>query len=592
MLNWKHISAKNVIDAIHMFEKSNEEYPAPKNTFLMYDGKEYPAKHIRALSYKAAFGVEASKSEFSGGKETVRFFEKLGFKVKYLPRDGKLQKSDRLNNLQNTKLISITTAQSVDSPIIKTREIKIPVKGVIEQKNAFQLALNRYFNGDIVSEKTFDWMTTPTNVNEYPYLVSALRKYRGMSDFNRAGYKLRCDFVCESKKLIFEYDERQHFSLARKAALESYMDFIPLYFDKQRWIDTCQSIQAKDNDPSNRDEIRAYYDSIRDIQSARNGYKLIRVMHGVYDWSKLCAKNYIEELLNYKSTIKSKSFFFDHNINNRTTAKIENSAISNTKGESVIAVTATLQHESEETPDNRHRAKLLKNIILESKTSDIILLPAGFFSYLVLDLDKIKKMIKIVTNILCELSSNAAVCLGVDCEDGKDQLAFAIDQSGVLAVARKFYPTMDEKFCISAADQFDEKEMGYSRIFTKNGKKFYLAVCYDVFGIRHQNIPNPGADVILVLAHCFYPRGDGPSGEVDFARKGFAGASQQWKCPVLGTGVFFYRKIPENWPTGVVWNAYEKSVKSFKYSDNQLTSDLEKTIFVSDESTLLRRYQL
>lgn len=592
MLDWKHISAKNVIDAIHMFEISNEEYPAPKNTFLEYAGKKYPAKHIRALSYKAAFGVEAPKSEFSGGEETVRFFEKLGFKVMYLPRDGKLPKLNKQNDLQYTKSINISTSQNVDSPIIKTREIKIPAKGVIEQKNAFQLALNRYFNGDIVSEKTFDWMTTPTNVNEYPYLVSALRKYRGMSGFNRAGYKLRCDFVCESKKLIFEYDERQHFSLARKAALESYMDFIPLHFDKQRWIDTCQNIQAKDNDPINRDEIRAYYDSIRDIQSAQNGYKLIRIMHGAYDWNELCAKNYIKELLDYKPTIKSKPFCFDNNDNKHATVKIGNSAISDEKEESVIAVTATLQHESEEAPDNRYRTELLKNIILESKSSDIILLPAGFFSYRILDLNKIKIMIKVITSILCELSSNAAICLGVDCEDGKDQLAFAIDQSGVLAVARKFYPTLDEKFCINAADQFDDKEMGYSRIFTKNGKKFYLAVCYDVFGIRHKNIPNPGVDVILVLAHCFYPRGDGPSGEVDFARKGFAGASQQWKCPVLGTGVFFYRKIPEKWPTGVIWNAYGKSVKSFKYSDNQLTSDREKTIFVSDESTLLRRYQL
>lgn len=238
------------------------------------------------------------------------------------------------------------------------------------------------------------------------------------------------------------------------------------------------------------------------------------------------------------------------------------------------------------------RTELLKNIILESINSDSILLPTGFFSYPILDPAKIKMMIKVVTNMICELSSDAVVCLGVDCEHGKDQLAFAIDQSGVLAIARKFYPTMEERFSIHAADQFDDKEMGYNRIFTKSGKKFYLAVCYDVFGIRHKNIPNPRVDVILVLAHCFYPRGDGPSGEVDFARKGFAGASQQWKCPVLRTGVFFYRKIPEKWPTGVMWNVYGKSVKSFKYSDNQLTLNQAKTIFEGAERTLLRRYKL
>lgn len=55
-------------------------------------------------------------------------------------------------------------------------------------------------------------------------------------------------------------------------------------------------------------------------------------------------------------------------------------------------------------------------------------------------------------------------------------------------------------------------------------------------------------------------RGYGPSGDVDFARKGFAGASQQWDCPVFGTAVFFDRAIPENWPTGVRYHS-EQSVK-------------------------------
>ncbi len=108
--------------------------------------------------------------------------------------------------------------------------------------------------------------------------------------------------------------------------------------------------------------------------------------------------------------------------------------------------------------------------------------------------------------------------------------------------------------------------MEFDRIFTKNGKKFYLAV----FGIRHQKTSNPGVDAILTLAHRFYPRDRGPSGDVDFARKGFAGASVQWNCPVFGTAVFFDRTIPAQWPTGVLWCEKNKSVKDFKYADNHM----------------------
>jgi hypothetical protein len=69
-------------------------------------------------------------------------------------------------------------------------------------------------------------------------------------------------FVCESQKLIIEYDERQHFSEARKIALEAYKN-VSLCYDRALWIKACSDIQAKDGNPANRDEVRAYYDSTR-----------------------------------------------------------------------------------------------------------------------------------------------------------------------------------------------------------------------------------------------------------------------------------------------------------------------------------------
>ena len=107
---------------------------------------------------------------------------------------------------------------------------------------------------------------------------------------------MRCDFVCESQKLIIEYDERQHFSEARRISLESYRD-IPVLYDRSLWIKACKDIGARDNAPVNRDEIRAYYDSIRDIACYEHGYKLLRIMHGQIDFESDDAAEQLSRLL-------------------------------------------------------------------------------------------------------------------------------------------------------------------------------------------------------------------------------------------------------------------------------------------------------
>lgn len=94
-------------------------------------------------------------------------------------------------------------------------------------------------------------------------------------------------WLLKKKKIIIEYDENQHFTEARKITLENYPKNIKVYFDKDYWIEQCKKINAKDNDPPDRDEKRAYYDSVRDIEAFKNGYKLIRIKHVDFDYSKL-----------------------------------------------------------------------------------------------------------------------------------------------------------------------------------------------------------------------------------------------------------------------------------------------------------------
>ncbi|MDO5156629.1 MAG: nitrilase-related carbon-nitrogen hydrolase [Eubacteriales bacterium] len=318
-LNWVEITKDDVVMAIENFLNDNPEYPEPRSTFLVYEGKKLPAKHIRGMAYQEHYGVEIAKSEFGGGSETVRFFERLGFDMEYHgattikksepKKVEKKQEPIEKKELVVEKMVEVTKPKiEVCEKEVLKEKIVIPSKKVIEQKNALQLILNRMFDGDIVCEKTYEWLKTPNDITgPYKKLYDALSAYRGDTTFAKKNVTLRCDFVCEGQKLIIEYDERQHFSEARRVSLESYRD-IPVMFDRELWIKACKDIGAKDNAPANRDEVRAYYDSTRDIACYENGYKLIRIMHGQIDFENPDAaeqlRKYIEQETNKKSMEK------------------------------------------------------------------------------------------------------------------------------------------------------------------------------------------------------------------------------------------------------------------------------------------------
>ncbi len=118
-------------------------------------------------------------------------------------------------------------------------------------------------------QKTFDWLVVP-DPNMMPdgvlkYIHTKLSRCRGYSDFVTPRYRLRCDFYVPSRGLVIEYDERQHFTMQRAAALQLYPSKLQLGFDIEEWIVSCNRIKAIDNSPVYRDEQRAFYDSMRDL---------------------------------------------------------------------------------------------------------------------------------------------------------------------------------------------------------------------------------------------------------------------------------------------------------------------------------------
>lgn len=270
---WNNVKREHVIKAIQKFEKLNPDYPKPRNTFLVYNGKKFPAKHIRGLAFEIANKKKIKKSEYSGGQETVNFFKKLGFEVEY-------------------KVASIKR-------ISAKKEVSSKKLSVVEQKNALQRVLQKRF-GIIETEKKFEWLKTPDPKKlpaEYKKIVEALIKYRNQKTFLKSNYHLACDIVIDEYKIIIEYDEKQHFSQARKITLENYPKNVKVYFDKDYWIEQCNKINAKDNHPIDRDEKRAYYDAVRDIEAFKNGYKLIRIKHGDFDWTSENAIEYLNKII-------------------------------------------------------------------------------------------------------------------------------------------------------------------------------------------------------------------------------------------------------------------------------------------------------
>jgi len=160
------------------------------------------------------------------------------------------------------------------------------------------------------------------------------------------------------------------------------------------------------------------------------------------------------------------------------------------------------------------------------------------------------------------------LCFGIDGKaNALDQMALALNKTGLLALGRKFCPTKQEKAAGVPACNYLDNENGQSRLIEFNGDSYFLCVCNDVFGVKKLRRPL-GINVIVDLVHQFQPPGKGPSGATYYAKNGFAGAAKAWKCLVFGAVVFFNRSIPDNWPSGVRWTRGTMSTTRWKYKDN------------------------
>lgn len=275
----KNIKQKHIIKAIEEIGKNGTpKRRSSKKFFLKYNGKCFPPKYIISLANKYANGKELDPKEFSGGAETNNFFIDLGFNIVEYCYINPINKTLKENG---RKKISKSHHNERCSKCKETvKKLLEKIYGRVEQNYKFEVG------------------TRPENFLKTPYysklkqIYEALQNYRGFEEFIKAETFPNCDFFIPKPGFIVEYDESQHFTLPRKITFENYPEELKLGFDRERWIELCKKIKAKDNNPLDRDEQRAWYDTVRDFLPTIKGLNpTIRLFASDFEWCSLNPNN-------------------------------------------------------------------------------------------------------------------------------------------------------------------------------------------------------------------------------------------------------------------------------------------------------------
>ena len=143
---------------------------------------------------------------------------------------------------------------------------------------------------------SFGWSALPRDYADTPIgailerIQSALENLRGHRDFIKTPLVPPCDYYVSAPPFILEFDESQHFSRPRLIALSFYPEDLKLGFSVSDWCELCRSVDACDDEPFDRDERRAWYDTLRDLVPIVYGFApTARLYGGAYPWCDLDA---------------------------------------------------------------------------------------------------------------------------------------------------------------------------------------------------------------------------------------------------------------------------------------------------------------
>ena len=150
--------------------------------------------------------------------------------------------------------------------------------------------------GGCRANHSFPWSALPRDYpnsavgNLLERIQSELANFRGHRDFIKSAQVPPCDYFVSDPLFILEFDESQHFTRPRAITLALYPDELQLGFPPSRWRELCLGINAVDEQPFDRDERRAWYDTLRDLAPIVYGFTpTVRLYAGEYPWCSLNA---------------------------------------------------------------------------------------------------------------------------------------------------------------------------------------------------------------------------------------------------------------------------------------------------------------
>lgn len=148
--------------------------------------------------------------------------------------------------------------------------------------------------GACLAGHSFPWPARPEEYKKtimgdaLRQILIGLEQLRGHRDFIKSSRMPPCDFYIPNPSFILEFDESQHFTRARHVTLSLYRPEFEVGFSLSQWLDLCSLIDAKDDDPPDRDERRAWYDALRDLVPALHGLKpTVRIYASEFRWCSL-----------------------------------------------------------------------------------------------------------------------------------------------------------------------------------------------------------------------------------------------------------------------------------------------------------------
>jgi hypothetical protein len=271
-----NIARNHILKAIQEIDRAGIPKGRNSKKFkLVFDEKAYPPKYVISLANKYANGEELEPSDFGGGRETNDYLGRLGFEiVENFPSAKQLSKP--LNRRKRK-------VQSGVSHNERCPECKQTIEKML-RKIYGEVKSNYKFEVGVLPEDFID----SRFYHEIKDIFLTLKEYRGHEDFVRASNLPRVDFYVPKPGFIVEFDESQHFTDCRKESLLKYPDTLEIGFNANKWIELCEKIDAKDNDPPYRDEQRAWYDILRDfLPTIKQLLPTIRLFSKDFRWCNL-----------------------------------------------------------------------------------------------------------------------------------------------------------------------------------------------------------------------------------------------------------------------------------------------------------------